>query len=331
MRSHAGVTEILGPSVAQGIGDVWPERNDMRPGNPIKLSALAVRYADAGAELRSFRDSTEPGAWTHLSRANVAEESRKRLIDPGLMSQEDTGLCGPMAILFELARRQPAEYVRMAASLFDTGRFETVTGRVIGAETELRRERLPGDIHQVDWLLAGTMRDDENWIEDVDSDGGGPLGTDFNGIETLTWPLEMKHWVRGVLGLSADVDDCWAAGEEEALSNGDNAVRAGGIAILCIDSNLIRDGSADDEEDVFWVRTEHHPDLESLRPRTSSALTHSVDDTYWPDHYAALIQPVDWTPGNFEVRLYSWGSEFVVTGSPSSFWEYLYNVIIGRP
>lgn len=65
--------------------------------------------------------------------ANVANDAVGRLRDPAVMPQQSTGLCGPLSILFELARRNPAEYVRATSELFDEAVYTTPTGREIVA------------------------------------------------------------------------------------------------------------------------------------------------------------------------------------------------------
>lgn len=342
---YADVAEIIGPRVRENLDDLWPPPPAASATGPVSLVALIDRYAEAGRALRVFRTGSAPGVWPRLNRATVAEELRRRIVDPAVMNQKMTGLCGPMSVLFELGRRDPAEYVRIAAELFETGSFLTSTNRRIAAEGELRRERVPQGrwsngvrwtMAQVDWMLAGTMRDDENAFEDVDGAAGllgAFLGTAFGGLETLTWPAEEKGWIIDVLGLRGDVDACETAGENDALQAGDAAVRAGGVAILCIDANLLTHSPGDDEEEVFHSHVTHTWDDSTFGRRRVSAPTRierSTDDSYLATHYVPLQGPIQWRP-HFSMPVWSWGSEYTVTGDPEALFEYLYYVIIGRP
>lgn len=326
------VMEISGP--LRGVRRrAWPP---LRTGHEISLAELEGRFGPAGRALRRFADGTSPGAWPSLAREQIVSELTDRVIDPATVHQRNTGLCGPASIVFELGRRDPEGLVLATAQLFETGVWTTRQGRQIGADRDLRKRRLPHPDHrpdgghhpqiaQIDWMLMAAMREDENASEDVEDDRG-VFGNAADGWETLTWPTEVKRWIRDVLGLRGDVDDCWAAGEHHALRAGDEAVRGGGVAVLCLDANALLDGGDDDEEDVFFQRVRHEgPGL-----RTPEAQRHALDDGYLPNHYAVLTQPIDWTRGAFRLPLWCWGSEFTVTGDPEGFFEYLYSVVIGR-
>lgn len=326
------VIEVAGP-LRQVRRRAWPP---LRTTPDVSLAELEARFGSAGRALRQLATGTSAGAWPVLGRAQVVAELQDRVVDPAMIQQRNTGLCGPASILFELGRRDPEALVMAAAQLFETGVWTTRSGRRIPADRDLRARRLPHPDHrddgghlpqiaQVDWMLMATMREDENASEDVEDDRG-VFGNAADGWETLSWPTEVKRWIRDVLGLRGDVDDCWAAGEHHALRAGDEAVRAGGVAVLCLDSNALLDGGDDDEEDVFFQRVRH----DSPGRRTADGRRHAADDGYLPDHYAVLVEPIDWTPGAFTLPLWCWGSEITVTGDPEDFFEYLYSVIIGR-
>lgn len=328
MLRHANATAVIGPSVQEGVARLWPRRKHLAPDKPVSLKELARRFDEAGAQLRAFEQRQGPGEWPWLSRKQVADSVRSRLRDPAIMNQHSTGLCGPISILFELAQRNPAEYVRAAAQLFDDGEWVTPTGRKIVTHLDMRQERVPKGMPAADWLIASTMRDDENWIEDVDGEGeANPFGTGYNGLETLTWPLEMKYWTEDILQLSGDVDDCWAAGELDALRAGDRAVQNGGVAFLCIDARLLKHEPGDNEEDMwFSVRSHSTKGIGKWSPKR-----HSTDDSYVPTHWVPLTgRVIIDEAGAITAPVWSWAAEYLVTGSAESFTEYLYFVVIGR-
>jgi hypothetical protein len=194
MSSYRSVSHVIGPSLRAGVARLWPQLPGTASGQPISLTALCERLASAGDALDQFAQKSEPGVWKHLQRASVVESLRERLADPALIDQVHAGLCGPMSILVELARRNPAEYVFAAAQLFDDGKYQTPGGKTIVAEEELRAEEPPPNMTAADWLLGGSFRDDANIWEDVDRGQ-----TEFNGLETLTTPWEMAEWIREVL------------------------------------------------------------------------------------------------------------------------------------
>jgi hypothetical protein len=249
---------------------------------------------------------------------------RDRLRDPAIMRQTPTDLCGPFAILVELARRNPVGYVKAAAELLDKGTLTTPTGEVIEAEEDLRERPVQdGPIGHVDWLLAATMRDDENITEDVD---------DGQGLEGMTLWGAMADWTRDILNLDSHWETCFHFGELDALLHAQDALDAGGVAFFLIDANLIKDGKDDQEEDMRWRSTQHERRSPVGPP---GPWTHSEDDAFPPDHWVVYLGGL--TPrtpdgdDTITLRLWSWGREYTLSGTADSFGEYLYAVVTGTP
>jgi hypothetical protein len=264
--------------------------------------------------------------WKHIRRDIVVKELRDRLRDPLIIRQNPTGLCGPIAIIVELARRRPRRYVLAAKELLEQGHLRCPTGRIITAEGELRDEPVAaGKIGQVDWLLAATMRDDANIWEDVDDDA--------NGLESMTFWDEERSWTEDVLDLPVGGwETCFSWGEIDCMRKAQNAVNAGGVAFFLVDANLLKNGADDREENMWWRQSEH---VARKKPGPLGSKVHSEDDCIPPDHWVIYLSgfdlganPRDNDP--IKVRLWSWGSVFEVTGTVDAFAEYLYGVVTGR-
>jgi hypothetical protein len=291
----------------------------------VSVRQLASRFSAAGGALRSLSQGSV-NVWDHIDRATIVSEIRDRLRDPEIIRQKPTGLCGPISIVVELARRSPARYVLAAKALLETGELHCPTGRLIEAEEELRQEPVvAGAIGQVDWLLAATMRDDANIWEDVDDDA--------NGLESMTFWDEQRSWARDVLDLPVGGwETCFSWGEVDCMKKAQHAVEAGGVAFFLIDANLLHDGGDDDEEEMWWRKSSHNA---GKTPSGLGDKVHSEDDDIPPDHWViylgGLNLPDD--PGDDDpvaIRLWSWGAEFEVTGTVDAFTEYLYAVVTGR-
>jgi hypothetical protein len=296
-------------------------------GGPVSLRAVLVRFSAAGKALRVLA-SGHTNLWQHLTRATIVSEVSDRFRDPMIMRQNPTGLCGPFAILMDMARTSPERYVDMVRELLETGRYTCPTGRVIEAEDELRLEpKSPGLIGEVDWLLATAMRDDENIWEDVEGDA--------NGLESMTFWGEQRDWIRDVLGLPlGDWETCFWWGETDCMKKADASVKAGGVAYFLIDANLLEDGGTDTEEDM-WFRYSTH--AARSKPTTfPAAKKRSKDDDFPPDHWVVYLgglhlsaDPDD--SDAVDMMLWSWGRRYHVTGTVGSFAEYLYAVCTGFP
>jgi hypothetical protein len=296
---------------------VWPGA-----GTPGGIRPVMQRYALAGVELRKL---AQPGdhRWKNVNRDTVVSEVRARLRDPALIRQDPTGFCGPLAIVLEWARRRPLNYVQCVRSLLEDGKFTTRSGRVIEAAAELRQLPIPdGPIAQVDWMLAATMREDENLNLDIE---------DGEGWEALTAPGAMVSWTADVLGLDAKSYPCWHTEEIQSLRAAEKAVNNGGVGFLLIDRNLLLDGGDDNEEEMFNRFRWHVP---GAPPADWGNKRHCEDDTGpWPTHWVVLLS-VDLAANAgdgdpIDVRVWSWGKEFQITGTAEAFGEYLYETVAG--
>lgn len=294
------------------------------PPGPVSVRALGGRFGAAGAALRGVAQG-QPNVWAHLHRPTIVSELSDRLRDPMIMGQGVTGLCGPFAILVELARRDPARYVTLARELLETGRMTCPTGRVIEAEEELRQEPPVAGIAEVDWMFATAMRDDENIWEDVEGDA--------NGLESMTFWTEQRGWMQDVLALPyGGWETCFAYGETDCLQHAEAAVKAGGVAHFLIDANLLHDGGSDHEEQA-WFRSSHH------QARTAPSLfqpvkVHSEDDDFPPDHWVAYLGGLNLGPDPQDddpltLQVWSWSRRYEITSTVGSFGEYLYAVCYG--
>lgn len=303
-------------SVGRGT---WPALAREANGS-LSVWELCRRFSGAGNELASI-DQAIDTAWTHVDRAQVVAQLRARIRNPGVINQRQTDLCGPASLVFEFARRRPARYVRGIGQLLSRGVFEKPGGGEFVAASDLRGRVVPGEIKAVDWLYMATMRDAENVTDDID---------DGVGIEGITWPYELEEWIEDVLELRADYHPCWFDGEMDALRTGRDAVAAGGVAYLLVDSAITHDEAGDDEEDVWLRRRDHQGG--GLGPW--SARVHCEDDDMlYPNHYIVLLGDVRGTASetDFNVDFWSFGDQFEVTGSAEGFGEYLYAVITGVP
>lgn len=84
---------------------MWPPLAPA-PGGGVSMLALARRYSAAGEHLRAL-DSGTKDVWMFMKRSQLVPQLRARLRDPGIIQQNPTGLCGPLAVVVELARRRP--------------------------------------------------------------------------------------------------------------------------------------------------------------------------------------------------------------------------------
>lgn len=313
-------------------GMSWPAGRHRREGKP-SVRGLTDGLSIAGDELNTLANGTA-NAWTHVQRQLVVEEVRDRIVNPGLMHQEGTQFCGPMSIAFELAKRRPETYVRMCRELLEHGSCRTPTGRTIETTSKLRTRPVPPSPDQdrqrahVDWLITASMRDDENWFVPIEDGSSG-----FSGLSTFG---ELKSWTEDVLFLNADSDTCFVEGEVDVMKMADEAVAAGGVAFLCIESNLIKKGKGRE-----GMRYERHEIMGDGTERPSGSRRSAADVHL--DHWVPLVSRLqvpsggvdgipfleDFSEKPISFDVWSWGARYHVTGDVEGFGEYLYGAVVG--
>ncbi len=135
--------------------------------------------------INDFAAKTEAGAFPWLSRSTIASELRARLGNPYLINQGSSGLCLAAAVVFQIARTKPEEYVRAVTDLFDTGKAKIGKWNLAPCQ-DLKNHRAPAGIPQADWIILSSIRDSENWFIDYEKE------TDSGGA----WGNEVAAWMR---------------------------------------------------------------------------------------------------------------------------------------
>lgn len=138
--------------------------------------------------VNEFAQRMGPGAFTNLSRADIASGLRARVDNPSVIQQGPTQFCGPGSFVFSIASDDPVRYVRFAIELFEQG--QSNLGKLhVAPDDEVRRSSPPSSrIAPVDWMVLGSLRDSENWFFDIE--------TGESIIRNGTNPHEIAGWFR---------------------------------------------------------------------------------------------------------------------------------------
>ncbi len=113
--------------------------------------------------LDEFAKGDKPPVFLNANRATVADQMRKRVDQPSLINQGQSGTCGPASIAFDLLSRDPALYVGAVASLFNWG-YAIIGKWHLKPGVYLLHGAMPDDVPQADWILLASIRDSENWF-----------------------------------------------------------------------------------------------------------------------------------------------------------------------
>lgn len=248
----------------------------------------AAQTAQAAINAFAASPNPNPSLWPHIDKDRLIGGLRARVEDPCRVNQGRRSLCGPAAIVHELARLQPTRYVAMARALFETGVFDDGSTRITPSGS-LLNSNVPPSMDPADWLMLAALRDDKNrfYVVEFEDDPG----SFEEGISGLTTPGDMEDWTRDVLGFTnVGYESTYLWGENGALRKADRASRADGVGFLMIDSAMLPDGEAS------WIAYPNH--WVAYKPGELHIVEGDWDD--W--------RPWDWDTGHVSFNVFSWGS-----------------------
>jgi hypothetical protein len=144
---------------------------------------------DAKDLVDSFAARTGTGVWLHIDRADLAQGLRARIDNPDLINQGQASLCGPADFFHDLAIDDPVTYARAAIELYETGATNVGTQKIRPSH-DLKIHLIPANanVDPADWILCASLRDQDNWFFDYQSETDGLAG--------ITMPHSMADWFR---------------------------------------------------------------------------------------------------------------------------------------
>jgi hypothetical protein len=237
---------------------------------PFQMGPASVRAADLVCD---FLRRVGRGQWPNLDRDEIGVGLLMRLAYPGSIDQDQTNLCGPASMLFNLLRDRPGEYIGFAIHLYERGEAKMVNITIKPKEA-LRSFSPPSwQIAPVDWLTLASLRNSEDWFLHYDSTDGTLSGA--------TTPMELAGWFNRAR--YSDVrEDANLVRHQRSTANMDEASRlfsAGYRVCMLIGSNLI---------DI-----KHQAESSDIRD----------------DHWVVLQSTIDRSGGNVKMTIFTWGDE----------------------
>lgn len=226
------------------------------------------RKERAQAIVTAFAARSRAGRFVHIARADVARGLLERVVRPDGISQSRTSLCGPAALLFNLATRDPVGYVQFVIDLYEKG-----TARAGGLKVTPGKDLLEYDpktrLDAVDWIPLASLRDSDNWFFDYQS-----ADNDFS---AMTLPNNLVGWFRKI-GFKQIVNET--------------------NLVITKDEKSIRE-AARLYRDEFWVCLFVNEQLLDPAKQEKLSLTAS--------HWIVLTSDVTILNGNLSMTVFSWG------------------------
>lgn len=248
---HRGIV----PAGMRGRSFAFPGPVGMRTGAAVPAadgsdSRPLTREQRAEALVHAFASRPGGGVFTKIVRRRVAEGLMVRIWVPSAINQGTSSTCGPAALLYDLAVRDPEAYVQYVISLYENG-----LGRIGALEvrpgSDLKAFDPQGRVEASDWIALASLRDSENWFFDYQEDSDAFAG--------ITLPGELEGWFRKA-GYSDVVNEARAIvdQEEENIRAADAHFALGYRVCLFIHSNMLNkssQGSGSATADHWVVQT----------------------------------------------------------------------------
>lgn len=220
--------------------------------------------------VKKFKAGKGKGAFTNISRSDVARSLLTRIDKPGLINQGGASLCGPAALVYNLATRDPLKYVNFVISLFENGRG-TIGKLQVKAGNDLRSYTPPkNNMDPADWIALASIRDSENWFFDYQAVQDTAAG--------ITMPGTLKDWYKKA-GYKKVVDETnvYFNKDETNLRKASNLHKKGWKISLFINTDM-------------------------LYKKTQS------DASTFPNHWVVLTSPITASAKSVSFKIYTWGN-----------------------
>lgn len=242
------------------------------------------------------------GRWPHLDRDEVGVGMLMRIAYPASLHQNQTNLCGPAAILYNLLRDRPGAYAQFAIDMYERGEAKMVNISITPKEDLFNFSPSSSDIAPVDWLTLASLRNSNDWFIHYDSSAG-----EFSGATT---PMELAHWFTraGYYDVTEDANFVRHQRDTDNMDEASRLLAAGYRVCLLIDDQMIKAGE-----------------------QTQSGSMWLLDR-----HWVVLRSKIDRSGGNVKMTIFTWGDGDyqVPQGAPLSldnFLENYYGYVAAKP
>jgi len=220
-----------------------------------------------------------------LQRDKVGAGLLERVATPHHISQWPAGLCGPAALLFDLASGDPECYAKFGIDLFERGSAK-IRKFEVKPNQALKIALAPSGMDQADWLTMASIRNSENSpLFDYDAASGN-----WNQFKGMTLPGEMASWLKKA-GYTVVKDETsttkFLAMSEQNARDASDKYDDDWVVFLFINAQMLN------------FHTEHK----------SSVL---------PDHWVRLTSKIDIRPNSVKFKVYTWGKGSYQVPTPQS-------------
>jgi hypothetical protein len=165
----------------------WLPEETTKTGGAKDATQVAERLK-AIKEIEAFvTDHTKQSVFANVSKNVFAFQLALRARSPRKIDQGETTLCGPAALVYDVAKRDPVSYVRLAISLVTTGAGQFGSAMVTPS-AKIRQGYRVGMPPEADYVVLASVRDTDAIVI-----SSGMM----RNILTLTKPGALYQFLRG--------------------------------------------------------------------------------------------------------------------------------------
>jgi len=150
-----------------------------------KDAGQASARGRAIAEIANFLETGGASVFSNIDKNAFAFQLALRVRSPRIINQGQTTLCGPVAMVYDIAKRDPERYVRFAIALLTTGTGQLGVAQITASTTI--RNGYQRFLPEADYVVLASIRDSDAVILSLE-----PL----RNVLTLTKPGALCEFMR---------------------------------------------------------------------------------------------------------------------------------------
>jgi len=236
----------------------------------------------------AFEQRSTPTAFRNISRKAVADGLRDRIVDPSKIDQKSASLCGPAALVYDLASHDRVAYVTFVTKLYEEGHARLGKWEVDPSD-KLEGFTLPASatIEPVDWIPLASIRNTSKFMFARYDEAG----------EKLAAPVlagRFEKWLKntGYATVVRQTDYLRPLRKSAELAEAERYLRLGYSVFLFVNGK------------GFERLTEEH---NAVCSAPNSVVTDHYGFGITPTHWVVL-KSVSWNGGNLvKLSVYTWG------------------------
>ncbi len=279
----------------------------LKPASHIQRdSQEKTKQEKAKDVVTGFENETgDQSAFPKLSKAEIISGLRSRIDNPEQINQAGLNACGPAAVVYGFAAKDPEAYATLVIKLFKYG--SAAEGTYVVKPGDDLKGKGPDNYtwknkpSQVDWMLLSSLRDTENSVSDFE-------GSPDEDASAITMPGEMTKWLGKMMGYKTidDQTNLYFTKGIDHVATVNTKRGEGNYVTLLINANMLGNTS-------------------KKQSKKGGDVLSGI-----PNHWVVLKSDIDASGDTVKFKIYTWGSLRDVECSKTVFGDNYYGAIFAK-